>query len=197
MSAQKHIRSARRVAGLTLAVGAMIGALSVPALGHLGHDHESDGSMVSALEVRDPGPDACVPMMVSFADRDASSDALAESGLDAAVLPSGLLAGGVSRFSCLADNLAGRVEMVILRIRHLDSEVSVVLPHPMTPSAEVEGYLSQIEPGSTLIVRGNTVVSVASPADERWVVEQFDGNATESVWARVIEFAVEADRSDG
>ena len=80
-------------------------------------------------EVPGVGPDACAPLMRAFRGGNREVGLETEHGLVAAVMPSALAAEGIRSFSCLSDNLVGRVEMIVVSIGRDDEVAQLVIPH--------------------------------------------------------------------
>ena len=135
-------------------------------------DPSDDDPPVVALEdARDPGPDACTDLMKAFMDgAESTSSVLLGEGLTTDRIPGDLAASGIRNFSCLADNLAQRVEMILVSIGDSSEEGVIVIPHTKTSAAAVAQYMAEAYPQFSAVLdseelRGLSVYTTADSAD--------------------------------
>lgn len=153
-------------------------------------DPSDDDPPVVALEdARDPGPDACTDLMKSFMDgAEPTSNVGLGVGLTTNRIPGDLAARGIRNFSCLADNLAQRVEMVLISIGESSEEGVIVIPHIKTSSAEVTQYMAEAYPQLSAVLDSDELrgLSLYTTADSANSFQSELSSDSVELWPKVI-----------
>ena len=153
---------------------------------------DEEPAQIAPDEIKDPGSDACQGLMEAFNSSRRDDSILAEHGLVTDEMPAQLAQRGIRSLSCLADNLAGRVEMILLSIGD-ETETGVLLvPHKSTPMSSVVAYADSIADGfvpiSSPAIGEGIVVRIKPGQEASRLADDLsaDGNVV-AIWDTVLD----------
>lgn len=149
-------------AAAALAVLAAAGAVALAGDDLFGSG-DTEPPLVDPADARPyEGSDACAPIMASLNPAGTELAAtLRDAGLAGRELPAALADRKVRTVTCLADDLAGRVEALFVTIGERREEAGVVLLADGTPDAFAAGYLELVYPEGVVDVVTSEGAAVA------------------------------------